>query len=157
MMNNSCLLNTKTYLFTIERLSLLNIRRLNFNEFKNSRAVNLKASKGWVKRNDQYMDQFQTQKYAPAIYSHCYDDSGTRLFASGGPLQIGLEGNYMGLWQWWHDGPVISESVMLESRLHSVNIVAEASNVRCNMRWHYKHHYCNSTPHYCYNPFYSSL
>ena len=98
-MNNSCLLNTKTYLFTIERLSLLNIRRLNFNEFKNSRAVNLKASKGWVKRNDQYMDQFQTQKYAPAIYSHCYDDSGTRLFASGGPLQIGLEGNYMGLWQ----------------------------------------------------------
>jgi len=64
-----------------------------------NRAVNLKASKGWVKRNDQYMDQFQTQKYAPAIYSHCYDDSGTRLFASGGPLQIGLEGNYMGLWQ----------------------------------------------------------
>ena len=63
------------------------------------RAVNLKASKGWVKRNDQYMDQFQTQKYAPAIYSHRYDDSGTRLFTSGGPLQIGLEGNYMGLWQ----------------------------------------------------------
>ena len=96
IMNNSCLCKT---VFLIVGLSLPNICRLSFNKFNISRAVNLKASKGWVKRNDQYMDQFQTQKYAPAIYSHCYDDSGTRLFASGGPLQIGLEGNYMGLWQ----------------------------------------------------------
>jgi len=64
-----------------------------------NRAVNLKASRGWVKRDDQYVDQYQTQKYAPSIYTHCYDTSGTRLFAAGGPLQCGLEGNYIGLWQ----------------------------------------------------------
>jgi hypothetical protein len=23
----------------------------------------------------------------PAVYTHCYDSSGTRLFAAGGPLQ----------------------------------------------------------------------
>ena len=63
------------------------------------RAVNLKASRGWVMRDDHYADQYQTQKYSPAIYTHCYDTSGTRLFAAGGPLQCGLEGNYIGLWQ----------------------------------------------------------
>lgn len=64
-----------------------------------NRAVHLKASRGWVKRDDHYMDHFQNQKYLPAIYTHCYDTSGTRLFAAGGPLQCGLEGNYIGLWQ----------------------------------------------------------
>ncbi len=39
------------------------------------------------------------QKYAPAIYTHCYDTSGTRLFAAGGPLQLGLKGNYLALFQ----------------------------------------------------------
>ena len=33
------------------------------------------------------MDQYHTNKYTPAIYTHCYDTSGTRLFAAGGPLQ----------------------------------------------------------------------
>ena len=45
------------------------------------------------------MDAFSNQKYLPAIYTHCYDASGTRLFAAGGPLQCGLKGNYIGLWQ----------------------------------------------------------
>lgn len=68
-------------------------------------------------------------RYFPAIYTHCYDTSGTRLFAAGGPLQCGLkvcnimfvlfsfavhwtgfsyfmdprvfQGNYIGLWQWF--------------------------------------------------------
>ena len=30
-------------------------------------------------------------RYFPAIYTHCYDTSGTRLFAAGGPLQCGLK------------------------------------------------------------------
>ena len=50
-------------------------------------------------RDDTFMDAFQNQKYLPAIYTHCYDTSGTRLFAAGGPLQCGLKGNYIGLWQ----------------------------------------------------------
>ena len=76
----------------------------------------LQASRGWVQRDDTFMDAFQNQKYAfqykndylinyqkarltiflfsryfPAIYTHCYDTSGTRLFAAGGPLQCGLK------------------------------------------------------------------
>lgn len=64
-----------------------------------NRAVSLKASRGWVQRDDQFMGAFQNQKYQPAIYTHCYDQSGTRLFAAGGPLQCGLKGNYVGLFQ----------------------------------------------------------
>lgn len=33
-----------------------------------------------------------------AVYTHCYDDSGTKLFVAGGPLCSGLHGNYAGLW-----------------------------------------------------------
>lgn len=42
---------------------------------------------------------FQQVKYTPAIYTHCYDYSGTRLFSAGGPLPANLCGNYAGLWQ----------------------------------------------------------
>ena len=34
-----------------------------------------------------------------AIYTHCYDESGTRLFVAGGPLQISMKGNYVALFQ----------------------------------------------------------
>uniref|UniRef100_A0A8C5TBL4 DDB1- and CUL4-associated factor 12 beta-propeller domain-containing protein n=1 Tax=Malurus cyaneus samueli TaxID=2593467 RepID=A0A8C5TBL4_9PASS len=33
-----------------------------------------------------------------AVYTHCYDSSGTKLFVAGGPLPSGLHGNYAGLW-----------------------------------------------------------
>ena len=91
-----------------------------------NRAVSLKASKGWLvsrethlfivpgigktslvylhfqQRDDlflQNLDGIQQQKYSPAIYTHCYDESGTRLFAAGGPLQCGLKGNYIAIFQ----------------------------------------------------------
>lgn len=38
-------------------------------------------------------------KYVPAIYTHCYDQSYTRLFTAGGPLPATLIGNYCGIWQ----------------------------------------------------------
>lgn len=63
-----------------------------------NRAVQLKANRGWVQRDDPYMEVVQN-KYTPAIYTHCFDSSGTRLFAAGGPLQCGLKGNYVGLFQ----------------------------------------------------------
>lgn len=47
----------------------------------------------------QNMDALNAQKNQPAIYTHCYDESGTRLFAAGGPLQIGMKGNYVALFQ----------------------------------------------------------
>lgn len=85
-----------------------------------SRTVVLKASKGYVvglflfllftynllfqipfriKFPEEEMDGFQQIKYVPAIYTHCYDQSGTRLFAAGGPLPANLVGNYAGIWQ----------------------------------------------------------
>ncbi|GAB0095002.1 DDB1- and CUL4-associated factor 12 [Sergentomyia squamirostris] len=63
-----------------------------------SRTVVLKASKGYVFPEEE-MDGFQQIKYVPAIYTHCYDASGTRLFAAGGPLPANLVGNYAGIWQ----------------------------------------------------------
>ncbi|XP_037041428.1 DDB1- and CUL4-associated factor 12 isoform X2 [Bradysia coprophila] len=64
-----------------------------------SRTVVLKASKGYVYPDDQEVDGFQQIKYVPAIYTHCYDHSGTRLFSAGGPLPANLVGNYAGIWQ----------------------------------------------------------
>lgn len=48
---------------------------------------------------EEEMDGFQQIKYVPAIYTHSYDYSGTRLFAAGGPLPANLVGNYAGIWQ----------------------------------------------------------
>jgi len=43
--------------------------------------------------------RIEQAKYTPAIYTHCYDYSGTRLFSAGGPFSANLCGNYAGLWQ----------------------------------------------------------
>jgi len=66
-----------------------------------NRAVTLKASRGWVHRDDHFMqhNDLMHQKYSPAIYTHCYDTSGTRLFAAGGPLKVEVKGNYIALFQ----------------------------------------------------------
>ncbi|XP_018323338.1 DDB1- and CUL4-associated factor 12 [Agrilus planipennis] len=64
-----------------------------------SRTVVLKASKGYVYPDEEYVDNVQNVKYVPTIYTHCYDSSGTRLFTAGGPLPATLTGNYAGLWQ----------------------------------------------------------
>lgn len=63
-----------------------------------SRTVVLKASKGYVFPEED-IEGFQQVRYVPAIYTHCYDMSGTRLFAAGGPLPATLVGNYAGIWQ----------------------------------------------------------
>lgn len=34
-----------------------------------------------------------------AIYSHCYDPSGTKLFTGGGPLTANLYGHYASIWR----------------------------------------------------------
>ena len=75
------------------------LRACKFLESNLNTRVQLKASRGWVRRNDIFLVGFQNQSYLPAIYTHCYNSSGTRLFAAGGPLQCGVTGNYIGLWQ----------------------------------------------------------
>ncbi|XP_022919701.1 DDB1- and CUL4-associated factor 12 homolog [Onthophagus taurus] len=63
-----------------------------------SRTVVLKVSKGFVFPEEE-QDNVHNVKYNPAIYTHCYDKSGTRLFTAGGPLSASSTGNYAGLWQ----------------------------------------------------------
>eukprot|EP00088_Acartia_fossae_P022591 TRINITY_DN2375_c0_g1_i11.p1 TRINITY_DN2375_c0_g1~~TRINITY_DN2375_c0_g1_i11.p1 ORF type:complete len:467 (-),score=86.19 TRINITY_DN2375_c0_g1_i11:443-1843(-) len=64
-----------------------------------NRVAQLKAGRGWVKRDDSFLERYEGSKYMPAIYTQCYDSSGTRLFAAGGPLQNSQMGNYVGLFQ----------------------------------------------------------
>jgi len=68
-----------------------------------NRVATLKASKGWLQRayEDGYYGNMGDAgaKQAPAIYTHCYDQSGTRLFAAGGPLPVDWSGNFVALFQ----------------------------------------------------------
>ena len=48
--------------------------------------------------DDNYLDFFMDQSYPNAVYTHQYDDTGTRMFVAGGPLPAGLWGNYAGIW-----------------------------------------------------------
>ncbi|OXA61881.1 hypothetical protein Fcan01_03088 [Folsomia candida] len=63
-----------------------------------ARSATLKSSTGWTYPDEEIIMDVYRQKYTPAIYTHCVDMSGTRIFAAGGPLPITLCGNYIGLW-----------------------------------------------------------
>ena len=39
------------------------------------------------------------KSFIHSIMTHCYDDSGLRLFAAGGPLTLELVGNYAAIWE----------------------------------------------------------
>uniref|UniRef100_A0A8C5LRH7 DDB1 and CUL4 associated factor 12 n=1 Tax=Leptobrachium leishanense TaxID=445787 RepID=A0A8C5LRH7_9ANUR len=61
--------------------------------------VKLNTGEGWLNHNDMWRNYFSDVVYCPnAVYTHCYDSSGTKLFVAGGPLPTGLHGNYAGLW-----------------------------------------------------------
>lgn len=51
-------------------------------------------------RHDEvYHTLFGEMCLPTSIYTHCYDQSGSKLFTGGGPLAVGLYGNYAALWQ----------------------------------------------------------
>lgn len=75
------------------------IRARKYLECNCGHACMLNAGKGWLRHDDAYVSFFMDQEYPNAIYTHCYDESGTKLFTAGGPLPAGLWGNYAGLWQ----------------------------------------------------------
>jgi DDB1- and CUL4-associated factor 12 len=58
----------------------------------------LEPSAGWLHRDPIYINHFQGADIKNAVYTLSYDDTGTRLFAAGGPLQLNLKGSYAGLW-----------------------------------------------------------
>ncbi|XP_018019447.1 DDB1- and CUL4-associated factor 12 homolog isoform X2 [Hyalella azteca] len=62
------------------------------------RAVMLKCSRGFVHLEEAAMEMPNID-YSPTVYTHCYDQSGTRLFAAGGPLSVTVRGHYAAIWR----------------------------------------------------------
>ncbi|KAM4583124.1 DDB1- and CUL4-associated factor 12 [Fundulus diaphanus] len=61
--------------------------------------LKLTTGKGWLNHDETWRSYFSdVHSFPNAVYTHCYDDSGTKLFVAGGPLCSGLHGNYAGLW-----------------------------------------------------------
>jgi WD repeat-containing protein 40A len=60
--------------------------------------VELNSTRGFISPDEAYYDVYMNLDYSPAIYTHQYDASGTKLFAAGGPLPASLQGNYAALW-----------------------------------------------------------
>uniref|UniRef100_A0A3Q3DEP9 DDB1 and CUL4 associated factor 12 n=1 Tax=Hippocampus comes TaxID=109280 RepID=A0A3Q3DEP9_HIPCM len=61
--------------------------------------LKLTTGKGWLNHDETWRSYFSDLHSFPnAVYTHCYDHSGTKLFVAGGPLCSGLHGNYAGLW-----------------------------------------------------------
>eukprot|EP01137_Pigoraptor_chileana_P036896 Opistho-2@33204 len=52
----------------------------------------LQTGFGWLRKDDNYMNHFQGVPIYNAVYTHAYNESGTKLFVGGGPLQLGLCG-----------------------------------------------------------------
>eukprot|EP00069_Balaena_mysticetus_P007845 bmy_05684T0 len=61
--------------------------------------LKLTTGRGWLNHDETWRSYFSdTDSFPNAVYTHCYDSSGTKLFVAGGPLPSGLHGNYAGLW-----------------------------------------------------------
>ncbi|KAG9354394.1 hypothetical protein JZ751_001102 [Albula glossodonta] len=61
--------------------------------------LKLTTGSGWLNHDETWRSYFSDISSFPnAVYTHCYDSSGTKLFVAGGPLCSGLHGNYAGLW-----------------------------------------------------------
>lgn len=60
-----------------------------------------RSGKGWLRDLGQFDFLWDHSQAccSNAIYTHCYDPTGTKLFAAGGPLSLVLYGNYAALWE----------------------------------------------------------
>ena len=60
----------------------------------------LKVSNGYLRHDGIYREFFQhVHDLRHAVYTHKYNPSKTKLFVAGGPLPLGLYGNYAAFWQ----------------------------------------------------------
>ncbi|VDP02108.1 unnamed protein product [Soboliphyme baturini] len=53
----------------------------------------LRIRGGYLQEDDAYQEIFMNYFCYNAVYAHCYDPSGIRLFAAGGPIAASLYGN----------------------------------------------------------------
>ncbi|XP_031565544.1 DDB1- and CUL4-associated factor 12-like [Actinia tenebrosa] len=64
--------------------------------------LTLKSGKGWLRLDNtlyEYFTETEVDCFSNAIYTHCYDPTGTKLFTAGGPLALVLYGNYAAVWE----------------------------------------------------------
>ncbi|CAI2187944.1 9463_t:CDS:2 [Funneliformis geosporum] len=87
------------------RLSFYDLRAQEYLDFlpqsnsKKSLTLNYKETgSGWLNRDAVYMNHFAGYSIQNAIYALSYDESGTKLFTGGGPLQLDLKGSYAAIW-----------------------------------------------------------
>ncbi|RHZ87740.1 hypothetical protein Glove_30g55 [Diversispora epigaea] len=103
-------LNFKDHLITtgggFGRLSFYDMRAQKYLEFP-TKAENNETSlvskyketgSGWLQHDSVYINHFAGFALQNAIYTLSYDQSGTKLFTGGGPLQLGLKGSYAAVW-----------------------------------------------------------
>lgn len=58
-----------------------------------------RVGSGWLREDSIYNGHFRGTRVFNAVYSLTYNQTGTSLFAAGGPLQLSLTGSYAGLWK----------------------------------------------------------
>ena len=58
----------------------------------------LNMSRGWVQAPDDISD-VPDEYLETAVYTHSFNEAGTQMFAAGGPIAVGLSGNYAGIWR----------------------------------------------------------
>lgn len=60
----------------------------------------IELGKGWLLEDFRFWAHFANgSPVKNACYTHAWDQTGTRLFAAGGPLAYGLYGGYIGVWE----------------------------------------------------------
>ncbi|CAG8514550.1 9043_t:CDS:10 [Diversispora eburnea] len=88
------------------RLSFYDMRAQKYLEFP-TKAENNETSlvnkyketgSGWLQHDSVYINHFAGFALQNAIYTLSYNQSGTKLFTGGGPLQLGLKGSYAAVW-----------------------------------------------------------
>ncbi|XP_065672869.1 DDB1- and CUL4-associated factor 12 isoform X3 [Hydra vulgaris] len=58
-----------------------------------------RAGRGWLRRDSVFREFFwETECYPNAVYAHSYQPTTMKLLTVGGPLALGLYGNYAAYW-----------------------------------------------------------
>ncbi|XP_071964231.1 DDB1- and CUL4-associated factor 12-like [Antedon mediterranea] len=61
--------------------------------------LRLRTGEGWLSKDEMYVEYFFNECFPNSVYTHCYNNTRTKLFTAGGPLPSGLTGNYAAVWQ----------------------------------------------------------
>lgn len=74
----------------------LDMRTRKYLETPMKKHCQLIVGEGWMNKDTNSPLMHET--YLNSIYTHNYDDTGTRLFTAGGPMPSDVQGNYAGFW-----------------------------------------------------------